>query len=176
MTLDEIAAGAGVVKATLYANFADKNALIEAVIRRESNMTITDEQLGRLTGVHITDALFDFGVRFVKFINNRDLLGWDRLIASLGPDQADLSKHFFDLGPGRSQRLLTKMIADAVASGQVNTDDPAYAADALTGLWLGFASLEIKLGARPPLKADEIEKRVKRGVNIFMKIYGGAEP
>src|SRR3546814_20076088 len=48
VTIDEIAASAGIAKATVYANFAGKNALIEAVIRRESDMTITAEQLARL--------------------------------------------------------------------------------------------------------------------------------
>src|SRR3546814_7848015 len=56
-------------------------------------------------------------------------------------------------------RLLTKIIADAVASGQVETDDAAYAADALTGLWLGFVNLEIKLGVRQPMERSE-ERRV----------------
>src|SRR3546814_5983090 len=92
--------------------------------------------------------LFKFGVQFVRFINHRDLLGWDRLIASLEAHQTELPKRFFDLGPGRGQRLLTKIIADAVASGQVETDDAAYAADALPGPWLGLVNLEIKTVAR----------------------------
>lgn len=172
VTIDEIAASAGIAKATVYANFAGKNALIEAVIRRESDMTITDEQLARLANAPLADVLFKFGVQFVRFINHRDLLGWDRLIASLEAHQTELPKRFFDLGPGRGQRLLTKIIADAVASGQVETDDAAYAADALTGLWLGFVNLEIKLGVRQPMEANEIKQRVRRGIDIFMKIYG----
>lgn len=56
VTIDEIAASAGIAKATVYANFAGKNALIEAVIRRESDMTITDEQLARLANRLVKNA------------------------------------------------------------------------------------------------------------------------
>ncbi len=43
VTTDQIAAAAGVSKSTLYSNFGDKDGLIEAVIRREADLTVTDE-------------------------------------------------------------------------------------------------------------------------------------
>ncbi|GGJ23902.1 TetR family transcriptional regulator [Neoroseomonas lacus] len=172
VTIDEVAATAGVSKATLYANFADKDSLIAAVIRRESDNTITDEEYSRFTQSRISDVLFSFGVRFVSFINNRDILGWDRLIAVLETRHSELPKRFFDLGPGRGQRLLTALIARAINQGHLKAVDADYAADALTGLWLGFTTLEIKLGARPPLTDEEIKQRVERGISIFMAVYG----
>ncbi len=42
VTTAEIARVAGVAKATLYANFSDKEHLIEAVLRQESDLTISD--------------------------------------------------------------------------------------------------------------------------------------
>ena len=175
VTMEEIAATAGVAKATLYAKFTDKDSLVEAVIRRESDLTITDEQFSEFTNRCIDDALHDFGLQFVKFINSHNLLGWDRLIASLEIRRSDLPKRFFDLGPGRGQRLLTQLIELAIERGDLETTDAEYAADALAGLWLGFVNLEIKLGVRAPLAADEIEHRVQRGVRIFMSVYGRGE-
>lgn len=91
VTLDEVAAAAGVAKATVYGNFTDKDGLIEEIIRRESNNTIIDEDFQTIKEMEIPDALLDFGLRYVKFINSRDLLGWDRLIASLS-DRADVAR------------------------------------------------------------------------------------
>ncbi|WP_334147130.1 TetR/AcrR family transcriptional regulator [Hyphomicrobium sp.] len=170
VTLDEVAATAGVAKVTLYANFTDKDGLIEEVIRRESNATILDDEFPAFKEAEISDALLDFGLRYVKFINSRDLLGWDRLIASLS-GRADVAKRFFDMGPGRAQRLLTELIAHAAKRGELNVADADRAADELTGLWLGFVNLEIKLGVRAPLTIEEIEQRVVRGVSIFLAIY-----
>lgn len=170
--MDEVAAKAGVAKATLYANFSDKSTLIEAVIRREADITITDDQFARATEVPIAEALAAFGTRYVNFINNRDLLGWDRLIASLEAQEDELPKRFFEAGPGRGQRILAALIEHAIARGQLRQASSAEAADALTGLWLGFVTLEIKLGVRPPLTEVEIRQRVARGVDIFLTVYG----
>ncbi len=174
VTTDEVAAKAGVAKATVYGNFSDKSALIEAVIRREADITITDEQHSQASEVHVAQALRAFGLRYVSFLNNRDLLGWDRLIASLEAQQSELPKRFFDVGPGRGQRILTAIIQSAMVQGELKPADSAEAADILTGLWLGFVTLEIKLGVRPQLTGAEIQRRVERGVDIFMTLYGPA--
>lgn len=170
VTLEEIAASSGVAKATLYAKFKDKKSLIEAVIRRESDLTITEEQYIRLGQIPVSQALNEFGLQYLGFINNRDLLNWDRLISALEMKNNELPKRFFDLGPGRGQNLLTKLIEQAVIKGQLPKCEPSYAADILTGLWLGFVNLEIKLGVRPPLTDIEIDERVKNGVRNFFKI------
>lgn len=172
VTLDEIATSSGVAKATLYAKFKDKKAIIEAVIRRESDLTITAEQFTRFSQMPISDALNEFGLQYLAFINNRDLLNWDRLIAALELQNSDLPKRFFDLGPGRGQSLLTKLIEQAIVSGQLSQCNPAQAADTLTGLWLGFVNLEIKLGVRAPLTKPEMKDRVTQGIKNFLIIHG----
>ena len=172
VTLDEIATSSGVAKATLYAKFKDKKAIIEAVIRRESDLTITAEQFTRFSQMPISDALNEFGLQYLAFINNRDLLNWDRLIAALELQNSDLPKRFFDLGPGRGQSLLTKLVEQAIVSGQLSQCNPAQAADTLTGLWLGFVNLEIKLGVRAPLTKPEMKDRVTQGIKNFLIIHG----
>jgi TetR/AcrR family transcriptional regulator, mexJK operon transcriptional repressor len=172
VTTDEIAAAAKVAKATLYANFADKQELVEAVIRRESDRTITDEEFEISRAMPIEAALLGFGVRYLKFINQRDLLGWDQLIASASAHNPSLSQRFFAAGPGRGQSMLSALIAEAIDRGELQATDPVAAADDLSGLWLGFVNLKIKLRARAPLTGSEIEARVSRGLRLFMTIYG----
>lgn len=172
VTIDEIAAEAGVAKVTVYVNFADKDALIEAVLRRESDRTVTDQEFEQSKSMKIEDALAAFGLRFVSFINERELSGWDRLIASAAARHPDLPRRFFAVGPGRGQKILTAILAQAIQDGALSAADPAQAADDLAGLWFGFSTLEIKLGARRPLTRKEILDRVKHGVRIFMQIYG----
>jgi TetR/AcrR family transcriptional repressor of mexJK operon len=172
VTTDEIVARAGVARATLYANFADKEDLIEAVLRRESDRTATDAEFEQSRSMPIRDALLAFGERYVSFINERDLAGWDRLIASAASRHPDLPKRFFAAGPSRGQRILTAIIADAIARGALIVTDAAQAADDLAGLWIGFSNLEVKLGARPPLACDEVQARVAHGVDLFMRLYG----
>ncbi len=79
VTTAEIARVAGVAKATLYANFSDKEHLIEAVLRQESDLTISDHDFAQRHHLPLIEVLTAFGYRFVRFINQRELTGWDRL-------------------------------------------------------------------------------------------------
>lgn len=172
VTTEEVAAEAGVSKSTLYANFTDKSALIEAVLRREADRTITDEEFESFVENGVTvETLTRFGVRYLSFVNSPELAGWDRLIASIQADRPELARHFFDLGPGRNQRLLEALLSQALQNELRVPMRPKEAADLLTGLWLGFVNLEVKLGVRPPLTSDEVVARVKHGVSIFAKLH-----
>jgi TetR/AcrR family transcriptional repressor of mexJK operon len=117
-------------------------------------------------------VLKSFGLRYVRFINNREILGWDRLIAAAAVKSPQLPERFFAAGPGRGQYMLIALLSQAIAKGEIKRCEPHIAADYLTGLWLGFTSLEIKLGVRSILSDDEIETRVEQGIDIFMSYYG----
>ncbi len=93
VTTAEIARVAGVAKATLYANFSDKEHLIEAVLRQESDLTISDHDFAQRHHLPLIEVLTAFGYRFVRFINQRELTGWDRLIASAAVRHPDGSDH-----------------------------------------------------------------------------------
>ncbi|PLO89408.1 TetR/AcrR family transcriptional regulator, partial [Klebsiella pneumoniae] len=137
VTTAEIARVAGVAKATLYANFSDKEHLIEAVLRQESDLTISDHDFAQRHHLPLIEVLTAFGYRFVRFINQRELTGWDRLIASAAVRHPDLPGRFYAAGPGRAQQMLEAIIAEAIEAGTLRACDPQEAADELAGLWLG---------------------------------------
>ncbi|STT42310.1 TetR family transcriptional regulator [Klebsiella pneumoniae] len=104
VTTAEIARVAGVAKATLYANFSDKEHLIEAVLRQESDLTISDHDFAQRHHLPLIEVLTAFGYRFVRFINQRELTGWDRLIASAAVRHPDLPAAFTPPGRGARSR------------------------------------------------------------------------
>lgn len=169
VTLDAIAAEAGVAKVTVYSNFLDKDDLIDQVINRESLALWPDVNLERLTLNPTKLALHDFGVQLVSFLNSREHLGWDRLLAT---QKGEGARRLFEAGPGRSLRRLTQIIEHGAKGGHLLVPNAAEAAEDLYGLWIGFVSLAVRLGAREPMTDVEIEGKVTRGVYLFMRIYG----
>lgn len=169
VTTDEVAAAAGVAKATLYAYFADKSQLIEAVILRES-ATIISEDLIR-QGVPFEKRLELYGERYVRFVSHKDVAGWDRLVAHGARSDPTLPNRFFDAGPGRWHQLLMELLMSPEAKKALRVPDAHQAADDLTGLWLGLVGLQIRLGAAPSLTTSEVARRVRHGIDVFLSHY-----
>lgn len=172
VTTGEVAAAAGVAKATLYANFKDKDELIEAVIRRESEQVIGDDLIDVRAGTTFAQVLRDFGVKYVRFVNQTDVGGWDRMIAHGAKRIPQLPHRFYDAGPGRWNRLLMQLLATGVELGYLRRLNEARAAEDLTALWMGSTSLEIKLGVGKPMSGKAILAKVDHGIDVFGAFYG----
>lgn len=174
VTTGEVASAAGVAKATLYANFKDKDELIEAVIRRESEQIISDDLIQVPPGIACAQILRNFGVKYVRFVNQTDVAGWDRLIAHGAKRLPQLPRRFYEAGPGRWNRLLMQLLATGVDLGYLRPLDEAQAAEDLTALWMGATSLEVKLGVGAPMSDEAILAKVDHGIDVFNAFYGMA--
>ncbi|MFZ4875007.1 TetR/AcrR family transcriptional regulator [Janthinobacterium sp. Mn2066] len=172
VSVDAIVAKAEVAKTTFYTYFADKEAFIEAVLLRESAHTISDDDFSSAATTDLREVLLAFGTRYLRFANQRHLLGWDRLIASAYDIYPELARRLYEAGPGRGYTLLTFILRQAASKGQLRLDDPAAAAEDLTALWYGTTILRINLRVSVPLTDDAILARARRGVDLFFKLYG----
>lgn len=173
--VEAIAAQARISKPLLYRQFRDKDDLVEAVLQREIEQSLTPQQESRYAAMELTEALVAFGTRYVGFVNDQ-LRGWGHLIVSMLPRHPDLARRFFEKGPAREHAYLIGLIAAGVAENILVVDNPVEAAGDLLGSWLGIPGLEINLRARDPMSKDEIAMRVERGVARFMQFHAAQEP
>lgn len=169
--VETIAVKAGVAKATFYNYFEDKEAFVEAVLLSESDKTITDEQYDQAATKPLREALHEFGLRYLRFANERQLIKWDRLIASTNDIYPELAERMFAAGPGRGYNLLARILSHGMETGQIRKCDPQQATGDLVGLWHGLTVLQINLRARAPMTEDEIEQRTASGVEHFFRLY-----
>jgi TetR/AcrR family transcriptional repressor of mexJK operon len=171
--MGEIALRANVSKATLYANFADRNVLLEAVIRKESERIVGDQELTEETGLDLEARLRRFGLRLLTFLTDPERLQFERLLSGAAERYPHLATRFFEAGPGRARATLVKLIAAGVEQGVLRVADPVAAAGDLGGLWQGFIRIETTLRYRKPQR-QELRRRAARGVRLFMQLYAGS--
>lgn len=169
-----IAAQARISKPLLYRQFRDKDELVEAVLRREGEQSLSPQLASKYAAMELTDALVAFGMRYLAFVNDQ-LRGWGHLIVSLLPRHPDLARRFFERGPAREHAYLIGLIASGVAENILIVDNPVEAAGDLLGSWLGIPGLEINLRVRDPMSKDEIATRVERGVARFMQFHAARD-
>lgn len=171
-TMDQMVAHAKVSRTTLYANFPDKGALIEAMFARESRRIVSEEFAAASLSIPLEQALTGFGERFVSFLSNPETLSFERLIASFAAAHPTLAPRFFAAGPGRAHDILRRIIAQACDRGEIAVDDLDAAVSDLIGLWQGFRRVEQSFGQRPPYQGDELQRFVARCVAMFFRMYG----
>ena len=171
VSLDSVIHAAGVSKANFYSNFADRAALLEAVIRREAERVIRSDEPAGGSGSIETD-LASFGFRLLRLLTDHDLIGFEHLIGTAGQARPELAERFFLAGPGRTFDALVARIALGMREGSLRPDAARQAAEDLVGLWQGFMRVELSMTLRPKPGLQALEARAARGVRVFMKLYG----
>ena len=85
----------------------------------------------------------------------------------------EIGQIFFNAGPGRTLTLLTDLLLDATASGEIQLEDPHAAARDLMALWFGFGLMERKYLPQPvSVDADQLCCQIERGTSVFLRAYG----
>ena len=171
VTMEAVAARAGVSKMTLYSHFADKETIFETVVREMS-----DEMMSAISGpdqgeAPLRERLNRIGIAFLTVVLDASVrMIRHTLSASLHADQA-LARRFYDAGPGRTRLALSAIIEGAAARGELTIDSPEWAADDLISLWEGGLPAQLAFGLVEQTTVDEIARRARRGTEIFLRAY-----
>lgn len=173
-SIEGIAESAGVSKVTVYKWFGNKNAVYEAIVRREADAMLDRIRAHRETGEEgdLAKALEHFGLTLLGYLTKEDSIKFDNMIATECVRSPELTRHFFLAGPKRMHDELKAILSSSAARSQLAIADLDRAAGDLIGLWRGFHEIEERFGWKSPPDPEEVQERVRRGVKVFFKIYG----
>lgn len=172
--MDQVIRVASVSRATLYSNFADKDALLAAVILRESEQIVTGTWGEIAMDVPVGTALREFGLRLLRFISSPETMAFEAVIAEAARARPDYGTRFFAAGPGRARNILSDLIAAGVQRGELEPLEVEQAANDLLGLWQGFWRVEVQYGHRATLTGQECDRMVAHAVEQFLRLHGRA--
>jgi len=114
LSMEAVARKAGVSKVTLYNRFSNKNVLIEALIRRQSNELIKHLGITPEARISPRQALYKFGQRLLSFILSQDNLNFLRLLGSVPEADRDLLQGIYDYGVQASQLALSQWLSSGL--------------------------------------------------------------
>ncbi|WP_250152097.1 TetR/AcrR family transcriptional regulator [Ancylobacter radicis] len=173
-SMDEVAKAAGVSKATIYAHFASKDELFEALVLSER-----DRSAERLFAVDpavddIAGVLQHIGMSFMTMMVRPDNIRLVRMVVGVAEKFPRIGHSFFEAGPCHGGRRMADLLRGEEARGRLdlNGEDSVEVAHLFLNMCHGnFVKAMMFTGAEPPT-AEAIATAVERAVRVFLAAYG----
>jgi AcrR family transcriptional regulator len=171
----DIAKLARVSKRELYACFADKGAILAAVIARLQQEIQSQVALSWSSSENVKKVLTRAGTEILNFISSEKFGKLFRIVAAETFRDPVSAEKFYLLGPGVGRENTAAFLRRRMASGDLRKADPLRAADDFLDLVIGAQYLTaIVLGQNR--QAPLTRKHVKHAVEMFLCYYAPQAP
>lgn len=176
VSMDELAARAGVAKQTVYSHFESKEALFHAMV-----WTLTDAASDTVhTGVPlpksdepIQDFLFNYAQRQLKVVLTPTLMSLRRLVIGEASRFPELAQALYEQGPKRALTVLAELFRQLDDRGSLRAPDPVVAASHFNWLVMGEAiNRAMLLGDESLPSEEELNETASQAVRVFLAAYG----
>lgn len=177
VSMDAVARGAGISKATLYAHFTGKEALFGAVVeRRCAEMA---ERLEISTGHDrpLDQALGTIGRHILDFLLQPPVLTMFRIAMAEGHRFPDLARAYYAAGPKAGLDRLAGWMEEEARRGRLRPGaDPRQAAEHFISMLRGTLLIRGALGIGPAPEAAELDRVAGSAARLIHRAYGAGAP
>lgn len=175
VSMDQIAAGAGVSKLTVYSHFGDKETLFSAAVQAYCEQHLPPPLFEPAPATALRERLIEIATAFYEMISTPEAIQIHRLLCSPQLAESPLSKMFWDAGPQRLHDEFAALLQRRVEAGELEINDPARAATQFFALIKGepHAMLMFGCGVTAP---TELTVHIEASVAMFLRAYARREP
>lgn len=170
VSMDSIAAQAGVSKLTVYSHFGDKETLFTEAVQATCAEMLPDALFVTDAKAPLRDQLEGIGLAFFSMITSAEAVAVQRVM--MAPDTDDrLREMFWVAGPQRTTEALAELLRARVACGELEIDDCQTAALQLMTLIKGELHTHMMCGLRPAPADCDADAHVRASVAFFLRAY-----
>lgn len=174
VSVDAVAQRAGVSKATIYARYADKDALFAAVLRQECERAVSPDSFFPAEDQPVRDTLILLATRFLDLVTGEKAMQMNRvLVAETGraPRMAEL---FYETAVLTLKNRFADWLRGETAAGRLNVRDADGAAWRYLGGVKGEAHLRASFGL-PPIPSLQLKAHIEAAADEFLRAHA-ADP
>lgn len=167
-SMDAIAAAAGVSKQTVYSHFNCKDDLFRSCVATKVQTYGLDPS-SMPGGDGVDRFLAHIGRSYLTLISDPGVIRMFRLMVSEADTHAATVKSFHESGPRTTARNIARLLANYVPGK--DEELAAKATSEFLALVRGEYWLELLLGTRDEISADELDAHVDHCVKQIHKLY-----
>jgi len=171
VSMDGIAALAGVSKLTVYSHFGDKETLFSEAIQAQCREMMPDGLFEPAPNGPLRQQLVGIGEAFFAMISSDAAIATHRMMLAPGTGDDHIREMFWNAGPKRTQQSLADFLAARAAEGELEVPDLALAASQFFCLLKGELHPMMMCGLGGTPTAADVRRHVEASVDFFLRAY-----
>lgn len=172
VSMDQIAAEAGVSKLTVYSHFGDKDRLFAEVVRAHCEQGMPTCLFEDGQDAPLRERLTRIGLAFHAMIMTPEAIAGHRMLCSPQVTASNMPAMFWEAGPQRVQSSFTALLERRIARGELDIPDPPRAAAQFFTLLKGERHAQAVFGYCCGQPQESAEEHVAGVVELFLRAYG----
>lgn len=166
-TVEGIAADVGMTKRTVYARYPEKRLLFLAAVSRAIDAyTVGDEAIGACETDDFEETLVNLAMLRIDLVATEQGQKLQRIVNTESYRFPEIFTEMFERGVRPTISFLARLLRRRAKAGELAIDDPGETAAAFMSL---VVSGPVRLiTAASPLSPQEIDRRVRFGVRLFL--------
>lgn len=172
VSMEAIAAEAGVSKLTVYNHFTDKETLFAEAVKQRCHELLPPELFEVDVRSQPVDVLLTrIAGGLHALITSPEAVQMQRIMAARAMTDASLAQLFYEAGPKRTLQAMEGFLQRANDAGVLQVPDPARTAAHFLCLLKGVQHLRLIVGCCEGLPARECRAHIDSVVDLFMRAY-----
>ena len=172
VSMDQIAAAAGVSKLTVYSHFGDKDGLFVEAVRAHCEQGMPTRLFQPRPGTPLRRRLIEIGTAFFTMVMTPEAIAGFRVLCSPQAVSSGLPVLAWEAGPKHFQQAFTALLEKRIAAGELEIADPALAAAHFFTLLKGEPHARAVLGVCCGPHEGSPRKHAASVVDLFLRAYG----
>lgn len=170
-SMDAIAQEAGVSKITVYNHYQDKENLFIAAIEHHCDNLLPSLDFDLKPDMAIETALYNISIRFQHIIYSKEGLELHRLMCSMTQHNPQLVHNFFNAGPARVLKQMTRLIEHANQQHKLLTPNSQLAAEHFLSLFCGHQHMRVLFDIEAAPSEAQQQELAHQNIAFFMRAY-----
>lgn len=172
VSMDQIAAEAGVSKLTVYSHFGDKEALFAAAVRAKCEEMLPDDLFAQELKGPLRTQLKAIASGFFALISSDEAISMHRMMITPGNADDPLRKLFWEAGPQRIHQPFGAFLQSRVQAGELDIADVQRASEQFFSLIKGELHGRMMCGLCVRPARGDLNAHLDASVDMFLRAYG----